>query len=210
MEKEKLPVPGGYSARYASFSSQSKSFHLKLDTSPSSALQNVRHFSHDIKQMPENPPRNAGHRRAQSEILSLPDDITFDSELGVVGSGDGEGPPLFDETEEDLLSMYFDMDDFAPSSPPCGSDFGPPPSGMEKLDGRSNERPRVRHQHSQSMDGSSSVNPELLGSSSEGPSLAETKTALSAAKLADHALIDPKRAKRFVILLFVINANYPD
>ena len=57
-------------------------------------------FSQDISGMPENPPRKAGHRRAHSEILTLPDDISFDSDLGVVG----------DDTEEDLLSVYFDMD----------------------------------------------------------------------------------------------------
>ena len=55
-----------------------------------------------------------GHRRAHSEILTLPDDISFDSDLGVVGGF--EGPSFSDETEEDLFSMYLDMDKFNTSS----------------------------------------------------------------------------------------------
>ncbi|GKV29136.1 hypothetical protein SLEP1_g38097 [Rubroshorea leprosula] len=67
-------------------------------------------FSHDISKMPDNPPKNIGHRRAHLEILTLPDDINFDSDLGVVGVADG--PSFSDETEEDLFSMYLDMDKF--------------------------------------------------------------------------------------------------
>ncbi|EHA8589921.1 putative transcription factor PosF21 [Cocos nucifera] len=232
MEKDKSPVHGGVggggcglrppSSRYAVFASPSSSCAVKCEASSSSSVTgdasesghfsaavvpDTGQFSHDISGMPDYPPRNVGHRRAQSEILSLPDDISFDSDLGVVGSG--EAPSLSDETEEDPLSMYLDMDKFTSSSAISGLDLpgtetaGPAaapaptfPLQTENSAATSSERPRVRHQHSQSMDGSTSIKPEMLASGSEGPSLAETKKAMSAAKLADLALVDPKRAKR--------------
>nr|XP_010912775.1 transcription factor RF2a [Elaeis guineensis] len=231
MEKEKSPVHGGGSAggglppplpRYAALASLSNSFPLKGEASSSSSIPgrtpdsghfgqrvvpDIGQFSHDISRMPEHPPRNVGHRRAQSEILSLPDDISFDNDLGVVGAG--EGPSLSDETEEDLLSMYLDMDKLTSSSATSELDLRgseksataavPAPSfplQTENSASASHEKPRVRHQHSQSMDGSTSIEPEILASGSEGPSLAETKKVMSAAELADLALVDPKRAKR--------------
>ncbi|KAF6161891.1 hypothetical protein GIB67_020989 [Kingdonia uniflora] len=173
-------------------------------------------FSNDISRMSDLPTKNLGHRRAHSEILSLPDDISFDSDLGVVGSADG--PSFSDETEEDFFAMYIDMDKFGScatsdgSDPlgemfaqqhPLGSTSTAPGTGYNNGNGgRGNdnggsERPRIRHQHSQSMDGSSSIKTEFLLAGSEGgPSLSETKKAMSAAKLADLALVDPKRAKR--------------
>ncbi|KAJ6420542.1 hypothetical protein OIU84_027975, partial [Salix udensis] len=69
------------------------------------------------------------------------------------------------------------------------------PATVNLGDGPS-ERPRVRHQHSQSMDGSTTIKPEMLMSGSEEASPADSKKAVSAAKLAELALIDPKRAKR--------------
>ncbi|XP_052207558.1 probable transcription factor PosF21 [Diospyros lotus] len=167
------------------------------------------HFSHDISRMPDNPPKNLGHRRAHSEILTLPDDISFDSDLGVVGGLDG--PSLSDETEEDFLSMYLDMDKFNSSSATSGFQVGGPSSAaaasasaltpastppVDPMGSGSNERPRVRHQHSQSMDGSTTIKPEMLMSGTEESSAADSKKAISAAKLAELALIDPKRAKR--------------
>lgn len=53
---------------------------------------------------------------------------------------------------------------------------------------------RGRHKHSQSMDGSSSMNTEMFNEGG-GVSAAEAKKAMSAAKLAELALTDPKRAK---------------
>jgi len=191
--------------------------------SPSSSSSQVPEdcsngFSHDISRMPDFPPRNPGHRRAQSEILSLPDDLTFDNDLGVVGPADG--PSFSEETEEDFIAMYLDMDKLGSTSGSellggessaaavaGGAQFvgdGAASSSStsmqnENLGWGRNERSRVRHQHSQSMDGSTSIKSELLGSGSEGPSsLAEAKKAMSAAKLADLALVDPKRAKRLV------------
>ncbi|ONK56866.1 uncharacterized protein A4U43_C10F13950 [Asparagus officinalis] len=150
-------------------------------------------FSHDISGMSDFPLRNPGHRRAQSEIPSLPVDLNLDGDLGIVGPAD--------EMEDDFLAMYLDMDKLGGESSEAavvGAGNGGAYSSSSSSDLR-NENPRVRHQHSQSMDGST----EFLGANSEGPtSLAEAKKAMSAAKLAELALVDPKKAKR-TIRLFV-------
>ncbi|CAI0541118.1 unnamed protein product [Linum tenue] len=159
--------------------------------------------------MPDNPPKNLGHRRAHSEILTLPDDISFDSDLGVVGGG-ADGPSFSDETEEDILSVYLDMEKLNYSSATSGfqageasnpgfasgSLHGGGSAAMSVDGGAPSERPRIRHQHSQSMDGSTSIKDEMLMSGSEDASAVDSKKAMSAAKLAELALIDPKRAKR--------------
>ncbi|RDY12683.1 putative transcription factor PosF21, partial [Mucuna pruriens] len=134
-------------------------------------------FSHDISGMPEIPPKNRGHRRAHSEILTLPDDISFDGVVGVAG----------DDVDEDLLSLYLHIDNLNSSSMPDPS----PPDNDNNV---GNERPRVRHQHSHSMDGS--IQPEMLVSAAEDVSGIDSRKAMSAAKLAELASIDPKRAKR--------------
>lgn len=234
MEKAKSPGnSGGFtppSGRYSVFSPPGNTYHVKTEQSSSSLTlpplapgntaselgpfghgtpAESSRFSHDISRMPDNPPKKLGHRRAHSEILTLPDDISFDSDLGVVGGVDG--PSFSDETEEDLLSMYLDMDKFNSSSATSSFQVGEPSSAAacsgsasayvaatpsEKMTGNSNERPRFRHQHSQSMDGSTTIKQELLMSGSEETSAADSKKAMSAAKLAELALIDPKRAKR--------------
>ncbi|XVF65622.1 hypothetical protein PTKIN_Ptkin09bG0263900 [Pterospermum kingtungense] len=195
MEKDKSPGLPPPSGRYSGGFGQASE---------------TNRFSHDISKMPDNPPKNLGHRRAHSEILTLPDDINFDSDLGVVGAADG--PSYSDDTEEDLLSMYLDMDKFnsssatstfqvGESSAPAGSAAAPAPAAVGVGAGENvglgySDKPRVRHQHSQSMDGSTSIKPEMLMSGSEEVSPADSKKAISAAKLAELALIDPKRAKR--------------
>ncbi|KAL7176850.1 hypothetical protein ACSBR2_030231 [Camellia fascicularis] len=229
MEKDKSPNHGGGFlpplGRYSGFSPPGNSFNTKSEPMASSTLpplgpggssetghfghgipMDSSHFSHDISRMPDNPPKNKGHRRAHSEILTLPDDISFDSDLGVVGGLDG--PSLSDETEEDLLSMYLDMDKFNSSSATSAFQVGEPSSAAaaqtpasatsptENVAPSFSERPRVRHQHSQSMDGSTTIKPEMLMSGSEEASAADSKKSMSAAKLAELALIDPKRAKR--------------
>lgn len=225
-----LPPSGG---RYSVFQNPGSSYGMKSEASGSSSFPPLApggmsetchfghamssessRFSHDISQMPDNPPKNLGHRRAHSEILTLPDDISFDSDLGVVGGLDG--PSFSDDTEEDLLSIYIDMDKFNSSSATSAFQVGessssatvspslPKPTsasvatGFDSLSGVS-EKPRVRHQHSQSMDGSTTIKAEMLTSGTEEPSLADSKKAMSAAKLAELALIDPKRAKRQVL-----------
>ncbi|KAH6816048.1 Basic-leucine zipper transcription factor family protein [Perilla frutescens var. hirtella] len=233
MEKDKshhgniLPPSG----RYSVFSPPGSSYSAKSEPSglpnlpplgPGSSSEqghfghgmpsDSRQFSHDISRMPDNPPKNMGHRRAHSEILTLPDDISFDSDLGVVGGLDG--PSFSDDTEDDLLSMYLDMDKFNSTSATSSFQVGESSNAMAAEHGFSSgtlaagnqstnnaspalsERPRIRHQHSQSMDGSTTIKPEMLMSGSEDPSSIDAKKAMSAAKLAELALIDPKRAKR--------------
>ncbi|XP_059654659.1 probable transcription factor PosF21 [Cornus florida] len=227
MEKDKSPSQGGglppQTGRYSVFTPPGNSFNVKSEPSPTSALPPLgpggttesgqfghgklsdSSFSQDISRMPDNPPKNMGHRRAHSEILTLPDDISFDSDLGVVGGMDG--PSFSDETEEDLFSMYLDMDKFNATSatstfqmgePSSAAALAPaqPTSSSENTAPASTERPRVRHQHSLSMDGSTTIKPEMLMSGMEENSAADSKKAMSAAKLAELALIDPKRAKR--------------
>ncbi|KAL0697360.1 hypothetical protein Bca4012_053482 [Brassica carinata] len=211
MDKEKSPAPppsGGLppTGRYSAFSPNgSSTFAMKPPESsssfppltPSGSSSDVNPFSHDISRMSDNPPKNLGHRRAHSEILTLPDDLSFDSDLGVVGGGAGDGPSFSDDADEDLLSMYLDMDKFnssEASSSQMGCEPSEPTAWRNELASTSNERPRIRHQHSQSMDGTTSIiKPELLMS---GSNEVDSKKALSAAKLSELALIDPKRAKR--------------
>ncbi|CAA7026462.1 unnamed protein product [Microthlaspi erraticum] len=214
MDKEKSPAPpsGGLpppSGRYSAFSPNGSGFAMKPESSsfphltPTGSSSDANRFSHDISRMPDNPPKNIGHRRAHSEILTLPDDLSFDSDLGVVGAADG--PSFSDETDEDLLYMYLDMEKFN-SSATSSSQMGDPsePAWRNELGSNSNsnlqstssERPRIRHQHSQSMDGSTSIKPEMLMSGNEDVSGVDSKKAISAAKLSELALIDPKRAKR--------------
>ncbi|XP_038984382.1 transcription factor RF2a-like [Phoenix dactylifera] len=205
MDKDKAPVHGGgdgfptHSSRFSAFAASSSKVPFMGDPSPSSSSHSnpessrSGQLSHDISRSPDFPPRNPGHRRAYSEILRFPDDTSFYSDLGIVG------PSLSDDTDEDLLSAYLNIKKLNSSSVLSGGQPSGPaaaplsPSQTENLASGLNERPRARHQHSWSMDGSSSV---LLGSSSEGPTSAEMKKAISAAKLADLALVDPKRAKR--------------
>ncbi|KAJ4751566.1 Basic-leucine zipper (bZIP) transcription factor family protein [Rhynchospora pubera] len=191
MEKDKPPVstptgglPPPASRHTPGYSPSAANFQQQKGEAASSS-SGGHDISHDISRMPERPPpRSGAHRRAQSEILSLPDDISFDSDLGLIGV---EGPSFSDETEEDLFSLFIDMDKVESNQ-------------MDRNEGLdlagSGERLRVRHQHSQSMDGSSSssIKAEMLVS--EGPNSVEAKKAMSAAKLAELALVDPKRAKR--------------
>ncbi|XP_024983292.1 probable transcription factor PosF21 isoform X1 [Cynara cardunculus var. scolymus] len=163
-------------------------------------------LTHDLSRMLDHPPKYLGHRRALSEIVTLPDDISFDRDLGVVGGFNG--PSYSDETEEDLLSMYLDhMDKLNNSSATSGSQVGessfsavqnsqtaatppaspPPENHVTSI--------RVKHQHSMSMDGSA-IKPEMLNSGSEEISSTDAKKSISDAKLAELALVDPKHAKR--------------
>ncbi|KAG0563360.1 hypothetical protein M758_8G023600 [Ceratodon purpureus] len=177
-------------------------------------------FSTDVNQMPDTPPRRRGHRRAQSEIaFRLPDEASFEREIGVHGS---EMPTLSDDGAEDLFSMYIDMEqinNFSGTSGQTGAKSAgegsnaPPPAhharslsvdgGLGNLTGNrtgvggnnptGSEVRRPRHQHSSSMDGSTSFKLDML-SEFEG----DTKKVMASAKLSEIALIDPKRAKRIL------------
>lgn len=149
---------------------------------------------YDISRMSDFPTRNAGHRRAHSEILSLPDDLDLSAPRG------GDGPSLSDENDEELLSMFLDVDKLNSS---CGASSEAEAESSSAAGGGGegaelSPAPRPRHQHSQSMDESMSIKAEqLVGAPGmEGMSSAEAKKAVSAAKLAELALVDPKRAKR--------------
>lgn len=207
--------------QYAPFGSTSSNFPVKSVTMDSSSSPvpdtsesvieddvsaDTKRFSQDISRMPDFPTRSISHRRAHSEIPSLPDDISFDSDLGVVGCMDV--PSFSDDTEEDLFSMYIDLEKFNTSAGTSGGGAllagdpsgaaapSAPPQHTDNLASTSNDKPKFRHQHSYSMDGSTSVKSELLASGLECPSQVDSKKAMSAAKLADLALVDPKRAKR--------------
>ncbi|KAF0891796.1 hypothetical protein E2562_010979 [Oryza meyeriana var. granulata] len=160
------------------------------ESSPSAA-------SRDVATMPDSPPRRAArHRRAQSEILlgaALPDDIAFDADLGVVGEvGGGDDYEEEDDDEEEeeegagggsrMFEMFLEAEEKLESPEPAAP-LPPPPA-------------RPRHQHSMSMDGSTSLASSAAGV--VGRMGAEAKKAISDAKLAELALVDPKRAKRIL------------
>ncbi|KAJ1290420.1 hypothetical protein BS78_02G241900 [Paspalum vaginatum] len=149
---------------------------------------------YDISRMSDFPTRSGGHRRAHSEILSLPDDLDLSA------PGGGDGPSLSDENDDDLFSMFLDVDKLNAA---CGASSeaeaeSSSAAGAGSEGAELGQAPRPRHQHSQSMDESMSIKAEqLVGApGTEGMSSAEAKKAVSAAKLAELALVDPKRAKR--------------
>ncbi|KAJ7543051.1 hypothetical protein O6H91_09G023400 [Diphasiastrum complanatum] len=181
-------------------------------------------FSTDVTQMPDAPPRPKGHRRAHSEIaFRVPDDASFE---GDNGSHSPEVPTMSDDVGEDLFNMYIDMErignhkQFANSLPvvssPSESNSIPhPPShhvrsiSVDEVFGQLNKERelslaaannlssadrRVRHHHSNSMDGSTSFKDDILTADFEGTE----KKALAASKLAELALLDPKKAKRIL------------
>lgn len=177
-----------------------------------------RTFSSDLNEVSDVPYHHKGHRRAQSEIaFRLPDDIIFDYEPGSL-----EASAEADELGDDFISML-DLDKMnlssastsLPTSTKSVSNVNNLPTtphharsysvdqmlagfnGNEDVFGYTEEpvteRPRHRHSHSYSMDGSSMPFPKEAGSSS-----AESSKTVSANKLAELALIDPKRAKRIL------------
>lgn len=177
-------------------------------------------FSTDVRKMPDAPPRRGAHRRAQSEIaFRLPDELLFDRELALES---GEIPTLSDDAGEELVSAYLDMENtmsgdlFGPATLLMNeksttkpshhsrslsvddvfaeSDMLRPRPDVSGSHGRSGTQ-RPRHQHSFSMDGSTSFGQDLLMGELD---CLETKKAVGAEKLAELALLDPKRAKRIL------------
>ncbi|RLM60401.1 transcription factor RF2a-like [Panicum miliaceum] len=152
----------------------------------------------DISRMPDSPMRKPGHRRALSDIIGLPEDLY----LGAPGAGDG--PALSDENEEELFSMFLDVEKLNSRCGPSESESSCAMAGGGGEATQTSAAPgaglRPKHQHRHSMDASSSIDTEnLFGTSAmEGVSPAEAKKAMSAAKLAELALIDPKKAKRII------------
>lgn len=190
MNKDKAPMPGGGSGSGDGLPPQAT---RRAGAPPSSSTPPPEY---DISRMSDFPTRNAGHRRAHSEILSLPDDLDLSA------PGGGDGPSLSDENDEELFSMFLDVDKLNSS---CGASSEAEAESSSAAGGGGegaelSPAPRPRHQHSQSMDESMSIKAEqLVGAPGmEGMSSAEAKKAVSAAKLAELALVDPKRAKRCV------------
>ncbi|TVU04778.1 hypothetical protein EJB05_47912, partial [Eragrostis curvula] len=175
---------------------------LSLQYSPGATLPSpTPHTECDMSRMPDSPlRRNPGHRRALSDMIGLPDDLDL-------GGAPGDGPSLSDENEEELFSMFLNVDKL---NSPGGTSVESESSCVVAAGGGGGEATRVsaahgagvkpRHHHSHSMDASSSISTEnLFGTPAmEGMSSAEAKKAMSAAKLAELALIDPKKAKRII------------
>ncbi|XP_019152685.1 PREDICTED: transcription factor VIP1-like [Ipomoea nil] len=169
----------------------------------------------DLDQMPDTPTRGSRHRRTQSETFfrfpDLDDDIMLDDVVGdfnhdaladtamqPANSADSSstGPPrsagpFFDHkpaTHFRSLSVdsdFFDGLELGPSSAVGGGATNPLSSEKMAMG------PGPRHRHSSSMDGS------FATASFEVDSISEKK-AMEADRLAELALIDPKRAKRIL------------
>lgn len=110
--------------------------------------------------------------------------------------------------------MYLDLDKFNSSSATSavqapGKEITTPMGEMnpasvttqatENAGLASGGRPtRIRHQHSQSMDGSTTIKQDMLLGSEE-TSAGGAKKSMSDTKLSELALVDPKQAKRYRI-----------
>lgn len=156
-------------------------------------------FSSEISQMSDNPPKNLAHRRTHSDVLTLLNDVSLDGDLGIVGGLDGFS--CFDETEEDLLPEYLDLDGSNLLSGNCALPMGK--LSTSAAEAASSYVQQHRLQHSRSMDLNTYVETEMLKPGLEKPSSADSDKSISAANLAELALTDPKRAKRLLT-----NSNY--
>lgn len=175
------------------------------------------------------PARGAGHRRAHSEtVLRIPDDILFDSDPDF-GFGDIELPSLSDDNGSTSGGIPAPPAESSLSEgqsgaceskgkaerPPRGSHFrslsvdaaffedlglsdvpAPASGGAHNFGNNiNNGNKRVHHMRSNSMDGSTSS-----FEAESAPPSDYAKKAMAPEKLAELALIDPKRAKRSVSL----------
>ncbi|KAK9270516.1 hypothetical protein L1049_026097 [Liquidambar formosana] len=178
----------------------------------------------DIDQMPDTPQRGSHHRRAQSEtFFRFPDDLLLDADLDLLNNLDlpepttttsGGVPMAVDSSKSDssnggnnpkpksggegpiaattahLRSLSVDADFFE------GLGFSADGGGdAERFGGKAAaaEERRIRHRHSNSMDGSTSSFEVESMMGMDG-----MKKALAPERLAELALIDPKRAKRIL------------
>ncbi|KAF4348747.1 bZIP transcription factor 18 isoform X1 [Cannabis sativa] len=132
---------------------------------------------------PPFPARGSYHRRSQSEVqFRIPEDLDLLSDPfdGPSGSFEELG------SEDDLFCTYMDIEKF-------GSKLDDGPSGHKNDNagggdggGDEEKHARPRHRHSNSVDGSSSLD------------TIEAKKAMAPDKLAELWTIDPKRAKRIL------------
>lgn len=117
------------------------------------------------------------HRRAHSEVnFRVPDDLDLGSDPfdGPSGSFDGFG------SEDDLFCTYMDMEKLGSADDNGGG------GGGEKGG-------RPRHRHSNSVDGSVLLSESI-----------EAKKAMAPEKLAELWAIDPKRAKRYRLMVLLL------
>ncbi|XP_072964780.1 probable transcription factor PosF21 [Typha angustifolia] len=162
-------------------------------------------------QVPDLPTKISGHRRAQSETINLSPDSINSIRNSVVLTNDDD--------DDELLSMLEDFENFnssfeelsrlfkgEPSEPPsmeaAATHLSSPPlahSHEDSLTPSCDERLKLRrHKRSQSLDESFLFNSELLTLSMKVLSFTEKRKAMPAEKLANIALVDPKRAKRML------------
>ncbi|VFQ85115.1 unnamed protein product [Cuscuta campestris] len=156
-----------------------------------------------LDQMPDTPTRRSRHRRAQSETFfrfppEFDDDILLDDVVAdfnptaaMQPANSGDSSSAGPDTHFRSLSVdsdFFDGLDFGASSAAYGGGAAiAPSSDSEKMV----VGPGPRHRHSNSMDGSFST------SAFEADSALEKK-GMNTDRLAELALIDPKRAKRIL------------
>jgi hypothetical protein len=208
MNQDKTPIAGGGGGDAGGGGGAGNGPEMQSSSDAVAPSPPTPHTECDISSMPDSPLRKPGHRRALSEIIGLPDDL----DLGPPGAGDA--PALSDENEEELFSMFLDVDKL---NSRCGASESESSCAMAGGRGEATETSAApgagqgqRHHHSHSMDASSSMNAEhLFGTTSmDGVSPAEVKKAMSAAKLAELALIDPKKAKRYCFCGSLLFAPY--
>ncbi|KAI7997178.1 Transcription factor VIP1 [Camellia lanceoleosa] len=178
----------------------------------------------DIDQMPDTPNRGAHHRRAQSEtFFRFPDDILLDDVVADFNLASLDIPSLSSDTEANapmaLDSSKSDSSNGGDKSKPTRS-TGPTPhfrslsvgadffegleftSGdggaaaaaeSERFGGKPPAASHYRHRHSNSMDGSMSSFEADSSVMIDG-----VKKTMAPDRLAELALLDPKRAKRIL------------
>ncbi|KAJ1437597.1 Basic-leucine zipper domain [Sesbania bispinosa] len=140
--------------------------------------------------MSNNPPGNTSHKRARSEIFTLPKDINIEGDIDTM-----DGLSLFDVTvEEDLFSVYLNMNKLNPSS--RAHDTVVENFAIDIGNTTINERLKVGHQHSQPINGSTSImKPDIPISTSENGFVIDSRKAMSAGELVERAKVDPKHAE---------------
>ncbi|KAG6522728.1 hypothetical protein ZIOFF_019879 [Zingiber officinale] len=151
---------------------------------------------------PSPPMRGSHHRRARSELaFRLPED---DQGAVTVGGADEAG------SEDDLFCTFMDIEKMGCKLEASG--FGSEGGGEctdrtaessgcsgEKKVGENAAGTRSKHRYSVSVDGSSSE--ALLKREGLFGEVMDAKRAMAPGQLAELAVVDPKRAKRLIIIL---------
>lgn len=142
------------------------------------------------------------HRRAHSEVsFRLPDDMMDLSPSDPFNGGSSTASLEEIGSEDDLFSTYIDVDKLGGANGSGSGGNGSDQNGNGNGNGAGasnhNEREkspsaRPRHRHSSSVDGSTSTS--MFGE------IMEAKKAMPPDKLAELWAIDPKRAKRLVLI----------